>query len=139
MMFLLRTAFWLTLVLVLLPSGRSEPIGGPQLGAADAVSAASATVSDMREFCTRQQDACTFGSQAFTALGHRAQAGAKMIYEFLTERVGSNQPGTATAGAAVVAAAHRVVVASEDTLSATDISHPWREPLKREAQSRHAR
>jgi hypothetical protein len=139
MMFLLRTAFWLTLVLVLLPSGRSEPVGGPQLGASDAVSAASATVSDMREFCSRQQNACAFGSQAVTALGHRAQAGAKMIYEFLTERVGPTPPSNASSAGLVAATAHSVVVTSEDTLSATDIAQPWREPLKREAQSRHVR
>ncbi len=139
MMFLLRTAFWLTLVLVLLPSGRSEPVGGPQLAAADAVSAASAAVSDMREFCTRQQNACAFGSQAATAIGHRAQAGAKMVYEFLTERAGPNQPGTATPGGSVTETAYSAVVTSQDTLSAADIAHPWREPLRRDAQSRHIR
>lgn len=138
-MFLLRTAFWLTLVLVLLPSGRSEPIGGPQVGAAEAVSAASATVSDMREFCTRQQDACAFGSQAVTALGHRAQAGAKMIYEFLTDRIGSNPGVNPSSGSPAAVTAHSVVLSSQDTLSATDIAQPWREPLRREAQSRHSR
>jgi hypothetical protein len=136
MMFLVRTAFWLTLVLVLLPSGRSEPVGGPQVAAADAVSAASATVSDMGQFCSRQPDACAIGSQAATALGHRAQAGAKMIYDFLTARMGSTD--SAAPGRATPAAIHSVVVqSSEDTLSAADIALSWRGPTaRRDTQAR---
>src|SRR5215210_8451944 len=80
MMFLLRIVFWLTIVLVLLPSGKSEPVGGPQVAAGDAMSAATATLSDLGQFCARQPDACTVGSQAVTVLGHRAQTGAKMVY-----------------------------------------------------------
>ena len=138
MMFLVRTAFWLTLVLVLLPSGRSEPVGGPQVAAADAVSAASATVSDMGQFCSRQPDACAIGSQAATALGHRAQAGAKMIYDFLTARMGQSHTESAASGRATPAAIHSVVVlSSEDTLSAGDIALPWRGPTaRRETQAR---
>src|SRR3974390_1054598 len=85
MFFLLRMAFWLGLVLILLPSGTSQQ--GPavsDVGASDAISAASATVSDVRGFCSRQPDACSVGSQVAVALGYKAQAGAKMIYEFLT-------------------------------------------------------
>jgi hypothetical protein len=138
MMFLLRMAFWMTLVLVLLPSGRSEPVGGPQVGAADAVSAASATVSDMRQFCSRQPDACSVGSQAVTALGHRAQAGAKMIYDFLTAHMGSSNTENGVSGRTTPASAHSVAVqASQDTLSATDIAMPWRDPAgRRETQAR---
>src|SRR5262245_25808991 len=96
MMFLLRTAFWMSIVLVLLPSGGSNPTPqGQQIGAADAVSAASAAVSDLGNFCTRQPAACEVGSQAAVALGQRAQAGAKMIYDFLSERVGSQETGAA--------------------------------------------
>jgi hypothetical protein len=136
MMFLVRMAFWLTLVLVLLPSGRSEPVEGPQVGAADAVSAASATVSDMRQFCSRQPDACALGSQAVTALGHRAQAGAKMIYDFVTARM--SQTESAAPGRTTPATAHSVVVqSSENTLSPADIALSWRDPAaRRGAQAR---
>lgn len=136
MMFLVRMAFWLTLVLVLLPSGRSEPVGGPQVAATDAVSAASATVSDMRQFCSRQPDACAVGSQAATALGHRAQAGAKMIYDFITARMGPTEG--AAPGRTTPASAHSVMVqSSHDTLSAADIAPPWRDPAaRRETQAR---
>ena len=85
MFFLLRMAFWLGLVLVLLPSGSSQQRQGSQVAASDAISAASATVGDLRQFCARQPDACTVGSHVAGQLGSRAQAGARMLYEFMTE------------------------------------------------------
>ena len=78
MRFLLRMAFWLTVILVMLPSGGSQPTPKVNVSAIEAMSAAKATVSDMRSFCDRQPEACTIGSQTAVALGHRAQAGAKM-------------------------------------------------------------
>ena len=86
MFFLLRMTFWLGLVLVLLPigSGQHSPSGG-EVSATEAISAASATVGDLRGFCGRQPDACTVGAQVATAIGYRAQAGAKMLYEALSE------------------------------------------------------
>jgi hypothetical protein len=130
MMFLVRTAFWLTLVLVLLPSGRSEPVGGPQVGTAEAVSAASATVSDLGQFCTRQPDACSVGSHALTAVGHRAMGGARMVYEFVTERMGRSN--TDPSGTATPTAVRSVSVqSSTDTLSPADLTLPWRDPVAR--------
>ena len=79
MRFILRMAFWLTVILVLLPSGGSQPTPKVNVSASDAVSAAGATVSDMKQFCGRQSEACTVGSQVAVAIGHRAQAGAKML------------------------------------------------------------
>lgn len=87
MFFLMRMAFWLGLVLVLLPTDKtpdSEKL--PQLGATEAVTAATAAVSDMSQFCTRQPTACNIGGQAATVIGHRAQSGARKVYEFITEK-----------------------------------------------------
>ena len=91
MWFLFKMAFWLGLVLVLLPSGGSQPTPKMQVNAFDAMSAAKAAVSDMRQFCERQPDACVVGGQTAVALGQRAQVGAKMLYEFLNEQLGSNE------------------------------------------------
>ena len=87
MFFLMRMAFWLGLVLVLLPTDKtpdSEKL--PQIGATEAVTAATAAVSDMSQFCTRQPTACDIGGQAATVIGHRAQSGARKVYEFITEK-----------------------------------------------------
>jgi hypothetical protein len=125
MFFLLRVAFWLTVVLVLLPSGGSR--GGAQVGATDAVAAAGAAVSDMSAFCERQPGACVVGGQAAVVIGERAQAGAKMVYEFINDRIVrsdiGSQPERKPAHAAPAFAG------SQSTLTASDLeAAEWRGP-----------
>ena len=139
MFFLLRMAFWLSVVLVLLPSGGSQqrtataPSSEP--GAIETLSAASATVSDMRHFCTRQPEACAIGSQAAVAIGQRAQAGAKMVYDFISERAAPRETGsianrpTRQAAAQVVSQA-APAAKSQDTLTAADLVPAWRGPRR---------
>ena len=87
MFFLLRMAFWLGLVLVLLPREKTpESDKVPQIGASEAVSAATAAVSDMGQFCKRQPAACEVGGQAATAIGQRAQDGARKLYKIITDK-----------------------------------------------------
>lgn len=87
MRFLLRITFWLGLVLVLLPRDKTpESQKLPQIGAADAVQAATAAVSDMSQFCKRQPAACEVGGQAATIIGQRAQDGAKKIYQIINDK-----------------------------------------------------
>jgi hypothetical protein len=97
MFFLLRMAFWLTIVLALLPTGSSQPLAhanAPQIDASDAVVAAGAAVSDMSGFCDRQPGACKVGAQAAVAIGQRAQAGATMVYDFIQERMARGETGS---------------------------------------------
>jgi hypothetical protein len=123
MFFLLRVAFWLTVVLVLLPSG-----GGPQpgaktnVGATEAIVAAGAAVSDMSTFCQRQPGACEVGAQAAVAIGQRAQAGAKMVYEFINEHSIRGDTGLVTSSTT------RNWVMSQDTLKASDLEPAWQGP-----------
>jgi hypothetical protein len=80
-------AFWLGLVLVLLPREQTpEAEKAPQIGASEAISAASAAASDMGQFCKRQPTACEVGGQAATAIGQRAQDGARKIYKIITDK-----------------------------------------------------
>lgn len=131
MKFLLRTAFWLTVVVLLLPLSPSQRTGAAsQVSTGEAVSAASAAVSDMRQFCARQPDACVVGSQALTSFGQKARAGAKMLYDFLTEHSGG-KPGTAdTAG-------QTVGKPPQNTLSPADLAAPRRgSPARKEAEAK---
>src|ERR1700753_4489072 len=74
MFFLLRLIFWVGLVLVLLPRDKTpDSDKTPQIGASDAVQAATAAVSDMSQFCKRQAAACEVGGQAATALALRSE------------------------------------------------------------------
>jgi Family of unknown function (DUF5330) len=130
MRFLLRMAFWLTVVLVLLPSGGSQPTPNVNMSTLDAISAAKATVTDMRSFCERQADACVVGSQAAVAIGHRAQAGAKMLYEYLNEHLGPSDTGT-VAGTGTGKVPLPPARPSQHTLSPADLGPAWRGPQPR--------
>lgn len=132
--FLVRTTFWLVVILALLPSGGSEPTPKINVSAIEAMSAAKSTVTDMRGFCERQPDACAVGSQTAVAIGHRAQAGAKMLYDYLNEHLGPSDTGTVTAtGKTVPLPPARP---SQHTLSPADVAPPWRgpQPPRKEAR-----
>jgi hypothetical protein len=136
MFFLLRMAFWMSVVLVLLPSGGSQRAAtapSSELGAMETLSAASATVSDMSRFCSRQPDACAVGSQAAVAIGQRAQAGAKMVYDFISERGAPHETGSVTTKATRPAAP---AAKSQDTLTAADLAPAWRGP-RRESHNKN--
>src|SRR5215470_11366818 len=93
MRFLLRITFWLGLVLVLLPRDKThESDKVPQIGAAEAVSAATAAVSDMSQFCKRQPTACEVGGQAATIIGQRAQDGARKLYQIINDKTDKKAP-----------------------------------------------
>src|ERR1700759_899382 len=87
MFFLLRMAFWLGLVLVLLPRDKTtESDKLPQIDASQAVQAATAAVSEMSQFCKRQPQACEVGGQAATVIGQRAEDGARKLYRIVTDK-----------------------------------------------------
>jgi hypothetical protein len=125
MFFLLRLAFWIGLVLVLLPRDHTPDSDKmPQLKASEAVSAASAAVSDMGRFCKRQPTACDVGGQAATMIGQRAQAGARKLYQIITDKKSPDHTGSIRtiekADSAIADAAPR------DTLTADDVKIEWR-------------
>jgi Family of unknown function (DUF5330) len=124
MFFLLRMAFWLGLVLVLLPRDKTPESGKlPQIGASEAVSAATAAVSDMSQFCKRQPAACEVGGQAATVIGQRAQDGARKLYQIITDKKAPDHTGS-IAGAENVDAG----TAPRDTLIQDDLNVEWRLP-----------
>lgn len=129
MFFLLRVAFWLTIVLALLPSGGTQQSAQAKVGTTEAVVAAGAAMSDMTSFCDRQPDACVVGAQAAVAIGQRAQAGAKMVYEFLSDHGSqSSETGSVTKPRLEKIAAVRAVPASpgsQSTLNASDLDPAW--------------
>jgi hypothetical protein len=138
MFFLLRMAFWLGLVLVLLPRDKTpESEKLPQISVSDAVTAASAAVSDMSQFCKRQPQACEVGGQAATVIGTRAQEGARKIYQSITDKKPeADKDGkdnkdkkspdhTGSIGGAEEVDAKAAEAASRDTLTSDDLAVEW--------------
>ena len=143
MRFLLRITFWLGLVLVLLPRDKTpESDKLPQIGAADAVQAATAAVSDMTQFCKRQPAACEVGGQAATIIGQRAQDGAKKLYQIINDKkeqiTNEKNDGGKTDTKKAPDHTGSIAMASEgdaaageaprDTLSQDDLALEWRGP-----------
>jgi hypothetical protein len=121
MFFLVRVCFWLGIVLVLLPSGDYQPKNSaPTIGAADAIGAATAAVSDMSGFCHRQPEACEIGGQAAIVLGQRAQAGARFLFDVISEKMVPAQTGSVKGDR---------IPGSQDTLTEADRELQWRAPL----------
>ena len=137
MFFILRLVFWLGLVLVLLPRGKTpESEKLPQISVSDAVQAATAAVSDMSQFCKRQPAACEVGGQAATVIGVRAQDGARKIYNSITdkkppegekaEKDKKAPDHTGSIGVADNSEPAAAEIAPRDTLSADDLAVEWR-------------
>jgi hypothetical protein len=161
MRLLLRLAFWLSVVAIFLPRSETQPASATQVSASQAVSAATATVTDMAKFCDRQPQACTVGTHAAEELSDRAREGAKRLYEMFNEKLVSADADRMTAappsaksiplptarparGAAATARnvpptapqapspqAPSPQAASQNTLTPADIAPLWRGPIPR--------
>lgn len=145
MFFLLRAAFWLGVVLVLLPTFAGDERAKPsaaqsQMNASDAVSAATATVSDLVQFCDRQPDACTIGAQAAALVGEQAQAGAKILYDYLIDRANPTTGSVPASTGRPQKAAGKTTDAGRDTLIPADRVPAWRGPAapQKDVQTRRA-
>ena len=145
MFFLLRMGFWLTVVCVLLPSGGAKTPDA-NIDAVQAVSLASAAMSDARGFCDRQPDACVVGGKVATAIGHKAEAGARTIYEFISTKLNDKSPAPETVAKAdkaeTTAATVKVMPvahAAKGTLTPADLQPAWHAPVplppRREARN----
>jgi Family of unknown function (DUF5330) len=143
MFFLLRMAFWLGVVCVLLPSGGAKTPDA-QIDATQAVTLAAAAVSDARGFCERQPDACKVGGKVAVAIGHKAEAGARTLIEFVTAKM-SEKPAPALTAVAQKQTARIIPVSNIDhgTLRPTDLTPAWHgrvpipplPPLRREVRA----
>lgn len=133
MFFLLRMTFWLGVVCVLLPSiGSKSDAPDAQIDPVQAVTLASAAVTDARGFCDRQPDACVAGGKVAVAIGHKAEAGARTLFEFISSKLSEPAAPAADKTAAKPAP-------GQGTLTASDMAPAWHAPVplppRREARN----
>ena len=134
MFFLLRMAFWLVVILALLPVFITEDSvqssnASSKFSAGDAVSVATAAVSDLSQFCTRRPEACEAGWQAAAAIGSSAQSGIKILYGYIQNRTAADaEPALSRNPGANVRKTVQTKPASQDsqnTLSTSDLAPTW--------------
>ncbi|MGX1096836.1 DUF5330 domain-containing protein [Amorphus sp. MBR-141] len=107
--FLIRAAFWFTIVLLVLPFAQSRPEPRdtasaaplaqenpqPEVSSKEAVTALQGAVTDVSGFCDRQADACDAGRSVLSALGTRLRDGAATLAYILDEALAGDEDGTA--------------------------------------------
>ena len=77
-MFLVRTAFWLIIIILLLPTDGKQQ--------SEVYGTAQAAVKDVSGFCDRNPDACVKGMNIFNMLVQKAQFGATMLVGFVQDQ-----------------------------------------------------
>jgi len=134
MFFLLRMAFWLVVILALLPvfitEDSAQSSNAPsKFSTGDAVSAATAAVSDLSQFCTRRPEACETGWQVATAIGASAQNGVKILYGYIQNRTAADaEPALSRnqgANGRKTVQTKPAPKDSQDTLSTSDLAPTW--------------
>jgi hypothetical protein len=88
-MFLVRSAFWLSVVILLLPAENGEPndkLSATQTNvtAGEALVAAQTTVGDLSGFCQRNQITCETGKAAVDTFIRKAQYGASLLNNWVS-------------------------------------------------------
>jgi len=113
-MFLIRSAFWLSVVVMLLPAAPDTGNTPPRVTAFEALSAAGTTVSDLSRFCDRNPDACVTGGSAFHVFADKVRYGVHLLYGVFGNHA-SDGPS---------------VQPSSSTLKPGDVVPPWHDPHK---------
>ena len=100
MFFLLRMAFWFSLVLLALPldTGASAE-GRPQVGPLQALSAAREAIGDLVGLCDRKPQVCETGLDAAGIVAARARESGRIAFSLLGEEDDASLPdGEAVTG-----------------------------------------
>jgi Family of unknown function (DUF5330) len=119
-MFLIRAAFWIGLVVLLLPTDANQQ--------ARLYDTAAATLERVTTFCDRNARTCEVGSEVWAAFLKKAEFGARMAFELITSRgAGKDEDGVPIEPASAKGKAEKKPQpASRGTLTPTDLNPPWR-------------
>lgn len=133
MRFLLRTAFWLAVVIMLIPVddevAREVAVvqGETPISTFEAVGAARQALDDVGGFCDRNPDVCDLGSRLGTTFALKARTGAEWVTAWLDEELAAPVPPATVGGVAAPAAGEPApgAVPVEGTLTPADRAPGW--------------
>jgi hypothetical protein len=129
MFFLLRLAFWLTLVCLLVPNSTED--------SRRLVASAAQTLKDVRGFCERNPQVCDDARTTMTSLLVKLRSGAELLQDWLAQHgqahegeAGSDfsQPIQPTVRKSGRNDAPQPVAKWQDSLNLSDRQVPWRGP-----------
>ena len=119
MSFLIRTAFWLMIIVLLLPTDekqRNEVYGTAQ-----------AAVNDVATFCDRNPETCARGKDAFAVFVQKAQFGARMLMS-LINGTGTDEGPRQGSETSPFEPGLLHPDASQNTLNPEDLDEAWTGP-----------
>ena len=99
MFFLLRVAFWVSLVILLIPADpqlAAERGEGREVSTFEAIDAAQTTYQDVKGFCGRNPTACDVGQVALDTFTAKARTGARWVYRQLGDDPETGRAPTVT-------------------------------------------
>ncbi len=125
-MFLIRVAFWVGLVVLLLPTDERQQ--------ARLYGTTVATVERVVTFCDRNAQACAAGAELWATFLKKAEFGARVAIDLVSnggrreEEMAPSRPQPTSAGPRPEP---RTAPPSRGTLTPADLSPPWRGQLQR--------
>ena len=122
---------------MLVPGGEIEAPDA-QIDASQAITVASAAMSDARGFCERRPQACSAGGQVAAAIGRKAEDGARTLYQLISEKLAERPAEKADKPAAKIGQKHvdeiaeklaeisrSIPVSARGTLTQSDLQPVW--------------
>lgn len=103
--FLIRAAFWFSLVLLALPLNGPDEADRQNVGPLQALLAAKEAVGDLAGICERKPDVCETGKSAMHTIGVRAKETAKIAAAMLDDKTSEPDVSTTTGSVPAKAAA----------------------------------
>jgi Family of unknown function (DUF5330) len=127
MLFLLRLAFWILLICLLLPGSHDD--------SRRLLNSAERTVSDVRGFCQRNPGVCEDARLSLTIMLSRLRSGAEFIQTWLAQNDRREPPSAAPYPSENPAGPSsgqppRLVPRWQDSLNPADKQVPWRGPSR---------
>ena len=120
-MSLIKGAFWIGIVILLLPSDERKQ--------AELYGKAASAVSWTVTFCDRNGETCAKSADLWQGFKHKAEFGARMAFDLVQRGMSNAEPVSAPL-AAPLPHEGRVQPASErGTLNPDDLTSRWRPPL----------
>lgn len=116
MMFLIRIAFWVALIALLLPTDLRQQ--------EKLMAAVSETARRAATFCERNATACERGAQYWAVFKQKVEFGARLAYDIASERMSSKAAAVDPAPAPVAPAAR--TERTRGTLTPADLAPEWR-------------
>ena len=123
-MFIIRTAFWLGIIVMVIPNDQEQ-----QKRLTDAVRSGIAQVSTL---CDRHETACRHATVAWTAFKAKAETAGRMAFDLALERMAARpaspvvMPASVPAAAAPAATAGQATSRMQGTLREDDLAPHWR-------------